>query len=90
MIFNIRPFGSKHDDINSIFKIRECFETSLIFDILSKSCLFAFSKASDKFSFPNLIFSNLNLFNPSIFPDSVGIRLFLFFSVVISFIDDLS
>jgi len=89
-IFSIRPFGSKHDEINSIFKIGEVFETSFIFEILSKLCLSAFSNASVKFSFPNSIFSNLNLFISSIFPDSVGIRVFFFFSVVISFIDDLS
>ena len=71
------------------FKSGELLENLFIFDILSKLSLFTFSKAADKFSFPNLIFSNLNLFSSSKF-DSVGIRLFFFFSVVISFIDDLS
>ena len=89
-IFSIRPFGSKHDEINSIFKIRDFFETSFIFDKLSKLLLSTFSNASFKFSFPILIFSILNLFNSSKFPASVAIRVFLFFSVVISLIDDLS
>ena len=73
-----------------MFKIFDFFETSFIFERLSKLFLSIFSKISDKFSLPNLIFCNLNLLSPSKLPDSVSIRVFLFFSVVISFADALS
>ena len=89
-IFKIKPFGSKHEEINSIFKIFDFLDTSLIFDKLSKLWFSTFSKASDRFSLSSLIFANLNLFNSSKFSSSVSILIFLFFSVVISLTDNLS